>query len=521
MSQTPARADVVPDSAPSTAAATPASAAVAPAEASPASAQRTAPVLDDATRRRNTTVIWLLIVSAFTVILNETIMGVAIPHLMTDLGITAVAAQWLTTAFLLTMAVVIPTTGFMLQRFPTRSLYIVAMSLFVAGTLLAALAPGFAVLLVARVIQATGTAVMLPLLITTVMELEPPATRGRRMGLISVVISVAPAIGPTISGLILTTFSWRFMFVAVLPVAGTVLAIGLARMRTVNEPRKAPIDLLSIPLTAVGFGGLVYGLSRVGESAEGGSATAWIALGVGVVGVALFIWRQIALQRRDTALLDLRTFRTPAFVFSVLLFVVSMMGLFGTIILLPLYMQGVLDYSVLTSGLLLLPGGLVMGLLAPGVGRAFDRLGPRPLLIPGMAVVAGSLWALSIVVSSSTEWWVLLACHVSLSLGLAFVFTPLFTSSLSSLPPRLYSHGSAIVSTIQQVAAAAGTALFVSTMAAVAARHADAGAVAAVAQSEGIKVALLVGACLTTLGVPLAAMLRKPEQMPEGVHAGH
>lgn len=379
--------------------------------------------LDPAIRRRNNSVIWVLIISAFTVILNETIMGVAIPHLMTDLGITAVDAQWLTTAFLLTMAVVIPTTGFLLERFPTRGLYIVAMGLFVAGTALAAAAPGFEVLLLARVIQASGTAIMLPLLITTVMELEPAATRGRRMGMISVVISVAPAIGPTISGLILTTFSWRFLFVVVLPIAGAVFWIGTARMQTVNEPRKAPIDLLSIPLTALGFGGLVYGLSGVGESAENGAATAWVALGVGVVGLALFIWRQTILQRSDRALLDLRTFRTPAFVYSILLFVVSMMGLFGTIILLPLYMQGVLEYSVLTSGLLLLPGGLTMGLLATGVGRAFDRFGPRPLLIPGMVVVAGSLWALALAVSATTAWWVLLACHVSLSLGLAFVFT--------------------------------------------------------------------------------------------------
>ena len=465
---------------------------------------------DVATRRRNNTVIWVLIISAFTVILNETIMGVAIPHLMTDLGITAVDAQWLTTAFLLTMAVVIPTTGFFLQRFTTRGLYITAMGLFVAGTALAAAAPGFEVLLLARVVQASGTAIMLPLLITTVMELEPAATRGRRMGMISVVISVAPAIGPTISGLILTTFSWRFLFIAVLPIAVAVYWIGTARMQTVNEPRKAPIDLLSIPLTALGFGGLVYGLSRVGESGDDGASTAWVALGVGVVGVALFIWRQTVLQRSDRALLDLRTFRTPAFVYSILLFVVSMMGLFGTIILLPLYMQGVLEYSVLTSGLLLLPGGLTMGLLATGVGRAFDRVGPRPLLIPGMVVVAGSLWALALAVSATTSWWVLLACHVSLSLGLAFVFTPLFTSSLSSLPHRLYSHGSATVSTIQQVAAAAGTALFVSTMVAVAKRHADAGAADAVAQAHGIKVAFLVGACLTTVGIPLSAMLRRP-----------
>ncbi len=490
--------------------------------------QTPAPVLTDiddpfdaATASRNNTVIWVLIVSAFTVILNETIMGVAIPHLMEDLGITALAAQWLTTAFLLTMSVVIPITGFLLQRFSTRALFILAMSLFLAGTALAAAAPGFEVLLAARVVQASGTAVMLPLLMTTVMTLEPPATRGRRMGMISVVISVAPAIGPTISGLILSQLSWRFLFIAVIPVAVAVLALGFARMQTVNEPRKTPVDLWSIPLTAAGFGGLVFGLSRIGESTEGISPSVLVALGIGVVGLGLFVWRQLVLQRTDAALLDLRTFKTPAFVVSVLLFVVSMMGLFGTIILLPLYMQGVLGLSVLASGLTLLPGGLLMGLLSPSVGRLFDRVGPRPLLVPGLSLVAVALWALALAVSSTTSWWILLASHMTLSLGLACVFTPLFTSSLGSLPPRLYSHGSAIVSTIQQVAAAAGTALFVSTMAAIAARRLLEGNTEVVAQAEGIKAALLVGAALATVGIPLSALVPKPAASVDGVPAGH
>ena len=145
------------------------------------------------TNSRNRLVIGLLLVSSFVVILNETIMNVALPVLMRDLRIDAAAAQWLSTAFMLTMAVVIPITGWLLQRFHTRSVYLAAMSLFSVGTLVAALAPGFPMLLVGRVVQASGTAIMLPLLFTTVMMLVPPATRGRTIGNISIVISVAPA----------------------------------------------------------------------------------------------------------------------------------------------------------------------------------------------------------------------------------------------------------------------------------------------------------------------------------------
>ena len=199
-------------------------------------------------------VIGLLLVSAFVVILNETIMGVALPRLMSDLDISAATGQWLTTGFLLTMAVVIPITGFLLQRFNTRPVFLWAMGLFSVGTLVAAVAPGFTLLLVGRIVQASGTAIMMPLLMTTVLTLIEPAHRGRVMGNISIVISVAPAIGPTISGLILNAFSWRFLFVFVLPIAIAALVLGAFRVRNVSTPRKAPLDVLSVILSAFAFG---------------------------------------------------------------------------------------------------------------------------------------------------------------------------------------------------------------------------------------------------------------------------
>ncbi|GIG55084.1 DHA2 family efflux MFS transporter permease subunit [Demequina activiva] len=464
----------------------------------------------ETTSRRDNAVILVLIVSAFTVILNETIMGVAIPHLMEDLDITAVDAQWLTAAFLLTMAIVIPITGYLLTRFPTRPLYLGAMSAFVAGTALAAAAPGFEVLLLARVIQASGTAVMLPLLMTTVITLVPEHERGKRMGTIGLVISVAPALGPTISGLILNFLPWRYLFIFVLPVAITVLIFGAVRMRTTNEPQRIPLDWLSIPLAAIGFGSLVFGLSRIGESAEGDPSTAIVSVALGVLVTALFAWRQIVLQRRDLALLDLRVFRERTFSLATAMFVVAMIALFGTIILIPLFTQGVLGLSVLSTGLMLLPGGLLMGLMARPVGRAYDRIGPRPLLVPGMTLVAAALWSLTLMLNVATQPWMILASHVTLSAGLALIFTPLFTASLGSLPKHLYSHGSATISTLQQVAAAAGTALFVSTMSAVELTQADAGAGEAEAQAAGIRAAFLVGAILATTGIALAAMVRKP-----------
>jgi DHA2 family lincomycin resistance protein-like MFS transporter len=466
---------------------------------------------------RNSRVIWLILAASFVVILNETIMGVAIPHLVDDLGITLQAAQWLTTAFMLTMAVIIPITGFLLQRFTTRTMFIAAMTLFSTGTLLAALSPGFEMLLLARVVQASGTAIMMPLLMTTIMTLVAAADRGRFMGRVSIVMSVAPALGPTISGLILSYLSWRFMFWLVLPIALVMLVIGIRRVENVNEPRVVPIDVFSVVLSAIGFGGLVYGLSLIGSAAAGGAAGVqlWVAIAVGVLGIAAFIVRQLLLQRSDRALLDLRTFLSRNFAVSVALMAVLMAALFGTLILLPIYLQNVLGLEPLATGLLLLPGGLTMGLLGPLVGRLYDRFGPTPLLVPGSILVSAVMWTLT-TVGTETSPWLVLAAHITLSIGLAFMFTPLFTSALGSVEPRFYSHGSAVVGTVQQVAGAAGTALFVTVAAAQAAVESSAGTSLAEAEAAGIRSAFLVGAILSLVAVVGSLLVRKPADMMAG-----
>ncbi len=455
----------------------------------------------------------LLTGSAFVVILNETIMSVALPDLMREFRVPATTAQWLTTAFLLTMAIVIPISGWLLTRLPLRTVFVVAMGSFTAGTLICATAPVFGALVAGRVVQAVGTALMMPLLITTILNVVAPDRRGRMMGIVSIVISVAPAIGPTISGVVLDQLTWRWMFWLVLPIAMIALVAGAAWVRNVTDPRNSPLDVASVIFSALAFGGLIYGLSTVGEASAGSApppVQPWIPLVIGAAAFVVFVRRQLALQSR--ALLDLRAFATRTFSAAVLLVAVSMMALFGTLILLPIYLQSALGLSTLVTGLMLLPGGLTMGLLAPIVGRLFDRYGPGPLVAPGALIACIALWDMTRF-DLGTGKGTVIAAYVLLSVGLAFMFTPLLTSALGSLPHHLYSHGSAIVGTVQQVAGAAGTALFVTVMTRTSADSLSDGRSSLASVAEGVHAALLWGGIISAAAVALALFVPRPKSL--------
>jgi MFS transporter, DHA2 family, lincomycin resistance protein len=452
-----------------------------------------------------------LVLATFVVILNETIMVNAIPRLMTEFEVTARSAQWLSTAFMLTMAVVIPVTGWFLQRVSTRTAFAGAMAVFCTGTLLAAVAPVFWLLVAGRVVQASGTAVMMPLLMTTLMTVVPQHDRGRVMGNVTLAISVAPALGPTVSGVVLQVAGWRWLFGVVLPVAVLVGVLGLRRLVDVGEPRSMSIDWASVALAALGFGGLVYGLSQLGTSQPTAVPPAALVVG-GLAVVAVFVLRQLALQRRGTPLLDLRTLTHTTFTLSLALQSVAFLAMLGSMILLPLYLQELRGLDPLQTGLLVMPGGLAMGLLGPRVGRLFDRVGGRPLVVPGAVGVVVALGALS-QIGAATLYAVILAAHLLLMVSLAALFTPAFTLGLGALPPQLYAHGSSLLGTSQQVAAAIGTAVSVTVLSSRATSLAADGATAAEAFVGGLRWAFGVSALLALGTVVLAARL--PSRLPE------
>ncbi|GAA1106029.1 DHA2 family efflux MFS transporter permease subunit [Nesterenkonia jeotgali] len=458
-----------------------------------------------------------LLVSTFVMILNETLMNVALQPLMEEFQVSEPTIQWLTTAFMLTLATVIPITGFLMQRYSLRAVFTAAMGLFIAGTALAAAAPGFEVLLAGRVVQASGTAIMLPLMMTTVLTLVPLHRRGVVMGNISIVISVAPATGPALSGLILHLADWRWLFLMILPIA--VIALFLGRPRLNKDPGTAGkrLSIPSLLLAVPGFGGVVYGISQIGGghgtqevSADAAPGVDPVAIAVLVAGVLCLIGfglLQVKLQKTDSALLNLKPFAYTMYTRALAMMLLMMIALFGALILLPLFLQTIRGLDTLQTGLILLPGGLLMALMAPYVGRLYDRVGPKPLVIPGASILIVALFCMSLL-SPTTPVGMVLGLHLLLSSGLALLFTPAFTTALNPLPKALYSHGTAALNTLQQLAAAIGTAALVAAVGLGTAAAVNSGMNPDDAAVEGFRVAFRLAAGLSVGTLILATTLR-------------
>jgi len=404
-------------------------------------------------------ILFIMILGAFLATLNQTIMSVATPELMKDFDITATTAQWLTTGYMLVNGVLIPITAFLMQRFTTRELFQASMIIFLAGTLTSAVAAGFPVLLTGRLIQAAGAGIIMPLLMNVILTLFPPNKRGAAMGMVGFAIIFAPAIGPTLAGYVLENFPWETMFYGMLPFVALVIVLAFIYLRNVSERTFPRIDLVSVLLSTIGFGAVLFGFSRAGSL--GWSSTEVIAyLAVGIVALALFTWRQLASRN---PLLDLRAFKYDMFTLTTIINIAVTMMMYADMMLLPLYLQNARGYTALESGLLMLPGSLLMGFMMPITGKLFDRFGAKWLSIIGMAITIGTTVGF-INLTDSTSYTYLVLMSTGRRLGMAMFLMPITTAGLNQLPPRLNAHGTAISNTIKQVAGAIGTSLLVTVM---------------------------------------------------------
>ncbi|MBT2723202.1 MDR family MFS transporter [Bacillus sp. ISL-46] len=397
-----------------------------------------------------------LLICGFVGMFSETALNIAISNLMDVFQISAATAQWLTTGFLLTLGILMPMTGLLLQWFTTRQLFTGSLTSLIVGTLIAALAFNFEILMVARVLQAVGMGLLIPLMFNTILVVYPPEKRGAAMGFVGLVIMFAPATGPTVAGLLIEYLSWHYIFWLSLPFLVIGLLVGLKYLENVTEVTKPRIDLFSVALSTIGFGGVVFGFSKAGEGTEGWTSPVVVtSIIIGLVALVLFTRRQTVMRE---PMMDLRVFKYPMYNVGLLLVLSSMMIILSSMIILPMFLQNGMNLSPFAAGLMLLPGSALNGILSPRMGSLFDKYGPKWLVIPGLIVVAISIWFLSDISSASSIAFIV-SLHIGLMVGISMVWMPAQTNGLNELPPELYPHGTAVMNTLQQVAGAIGTAI--------------------------------------------------------------
>lgn len=406
-----------------------------------------------------TMLIVLLMVGVFCTVLNQTILTTAFPALMKAFDISTATVQWLTTGFLMVNGIMIPISAYLSSRFPTKWLYIIAMAIFELGTVIAWTAPSFGVLLAARLTQAVGVGIAMPLLQTIMLTIFPANKRGSAMGMAGIVVGLAPALGPTLSGWIIDNFSWRDLFGMIVPIMAIVIIGSFFFMKNVIETSKPKLDFISIALSTIGFGSMLYGFSSVGDKGWTNGVVISTII-IGIIVVILFVIRQL---RVENPFLEMRVFKSFEFTVSTVLSSIVMMAMVGVEMVVPLYLQIIHGMSAFNSGLTLLAGALIMGLMSPVTGNLFDKYGARRLAMCGMFILTVATLPF-VFLSRNTPTVYIVFLYAVRMFGISMVMMPVTTSGMNALPISMISHGTAVNNTIRQVATSVGTALLVSVL---------------------------------------------------------
>src|SRR5690625_3717176 len=402
-----------------------------------------------------------LIIGAFFAVLNETLLNIALTTLMKEFSVTLPTVQWMATGFMAVMGIVIPISAILVQWYTTRQLFLSVMITFTIGTTISALAPSFSILLAGRFIQAVGTGLLMPIIFNVFLLLYPPHRRGKILGMLGLVFMFAPAIGPTLSGVIVQYLGWRFLFITVIPFSLFSIYYAHRHLVNVGEITKPKLDILSAIFSSVGFGAIIYGFSSAGES-EAGFLTPKVLtiIMIGFISLVMFAQRQFKLT---DPMMNLRVFKYPMYSHAVIMFLIVIMTMFASELILPVFMQGSMMLTAATAGLILLPGSILNGLLSPVMGHLFDKFGPRVLMIPATIMLAITMFMLS-KLTAETSIVLIVIYYIVLMVSVSATMMPVETNGLNQLPKKLYPHGTAVLTTLQPVAGAIGVSVFISLM---------------------------------------------------------
>ncbi|VDG99002.1 Multidrug resistance protein B [Lysinibacillus sphaericus] len=458
--------------------------------------------------KKNIPLLAVLLSGAFITILNQTLLATALPHIMKDFNINQSTVQWLQSIFMLVNGIMIPITAFLIGKFTTRKLFLTAMGTFATGTLIAAFSPNFSFLMIGRVLQGAGAGIMMPLLQTIMFLIFPISQRGKAMGMFGLVIAFAPAIGPSLSGYLVDNFPWRSVFYVVIPIAVVIIIAAYFLLKNITEQTNPRMDYMSIVLSTLGFGGILYGFSVAGNLGWL-SPNVIISLAVGAVTLFLFITRQLKLEE---PILEFRVFKYGVFSLATGLGMIVFASMIATTIILPLFMQNLLGFNALHSGLMLLPGALVMGVMNPVTGTLFDKYGAKWLLRTGFAILTVTTFLFANL-SQDTTFTYLAVLNAIRMVGIAMVMMPSTTLGLNQLPNHLISHGTAMNNTFRQISGAIGTAVLVTITITAASGDSVAGEI------HGVNIAFLVAGCIAAFGLLLSFAFRDPKSKEQSMDA--
>ena len=415
--------------------------------------------MEKPTEKPDYRLIIILISGAFIAFLSNTFLNVALPSIKNDFNISTGSVQWVSTSYMLVAGIIIPMTAYFMNRFSAKKIFLSAMGLFLIGTTISGLSFAFPMLIVGRMIQATGASILMPLLMNTMIRSFPPEKRGTAMGLFSLVMFFAPAIGPTLSGIIIQKHDWHVLFLMMIPLLIIILVSGYILLPDVTIQKKAVMDIPSVIMSTIGFGALLYGLVSAGNNKLLAIET-FVPILIGVIVIYFYVIRQMKLE---VPMLNFRVYKYRMYLLGTLISMATNMGLFAGMILIPIFLQDIQNRTPLETGLLMLPGALILGFLSPVSGKLFDMYGPKIMAITGLAlatVTTAFLGRLTI----DTSFTYILTIYVIRAFGMTLVNTPVMTNGMNDLPRDLTPDGSSLNSMQNQVSGAVGIALLISVM---------------------------------------------------------
>lgn len=451
----------------------------------------------------------VLMIGTFSGLFGETALNMALPTLMDEFSITAGIAQWLVTGYLLTLAIFMPVSAILTKWFNTRSLILNAILISFIGCVIATVATSIITLMIGRIVHAIGTAIILPVLINAALVTFPKIKHAAIMGFVGIAITLAPAIGPTLSGVIITFVNWRAIFIISALLYMMIFMMTLSVVENIGDISKPEVDVISIALSALGFGGVVFSLSIMAETPLL-SPTLWLSMMLGITSLILFAWRQ---GRITLPMINFRVFNQREFSIGLFMMMLSIMSVLATAIVLPIYFMNVLKLEAALAGMFLLPGNIANVVLSPIVGNLYHRYDTRVFTVMGAVFILLSAAIFLGVVNESTSAWKISIAFTCLCCGVTCIIMPAQTTALSALSKTLYADGSSVWNTLYQVSGAIGSAVSVTLMSQVTDKLLVSGGDISetAALSQGVHAVFYFILLIGALSLYLAFKLRKPD----------